>query len=199
MVGFQNIDDFSLYSVWDFRMWPLGILTGFSENKILYGRFACTKIGGQWRGDRIVKVTVRRGSNVTEIKHFVHQICSVFRPTSSWNCESQWIFFIQLFPNGTACNPFTIVTRAQENLIPNLLNLTGSRVKDKRKNSEKEWHFSNCIQVWRKSPEERDICKLLDREIKQGTLKATSPVLPPLIIYPINSAKRLQGFKSQIM
>ena len=45
---------------------------------------------------------------------------------------------IQLFPNGTPCNPFTIVTRALENLIPKL-------------------------------------------------------------IYPINSAKRLQDFKSQIM
>ena len=100
--------EISAYTWWDFRMWisvytawDFRILTGFSTKKL---RTAVSpaqlhSLGGQWRGDRIVKVTVIKAeqSNVTEIKHFPHQICSVFRPASSTNCESQWIFFIQLF------------------------------------------------------------------------------------------------------
>ena len=60
-----------LSTVWDFKMWPLAVLTRESINVFfyeeMYGRFAGPKKKWpQQRGDCITEVAVRRGSTVVE-------------------------------------------------------------------------------------------------------------------------------------
>ena len=70
-------------------MWPLAVLTGFFKKKICMAVSPAQRyVVNKHDKEVIVMSTVRRSSTVTEFKHFTYQICSVFRPASSTNCES---------------------------------------------------------------------------------------------------------------